>query len=94
MQKGQALALNDLTKKSVYRVLLDKDPQPSEVSENYIVSNQYKNTLLYRYDKLNASSIRKCAIKTRGSHGPSGLDSNEWRRILSNFGQSSTDLEP
>ena len=31
-------------------------------------------------------------MKTRGSHGPSGLDANEWRRILSNFGQSSVDL--
>ena len=72
-QRGQVLALNDLTKgKSVYQILLDKHPQPSEVSENYIVSNQYENTLPYHssiYGKPNASSIRKCAMKTRGGHG-------------------------
>ena len=31
-------------------------------------------------------------MKTRGSHGPSGLDSNERHRIRLNFGQSSADL--
>ena len=95
-QKGQVLALNDIIKgKSVFQISLDKQPQPSEVSENYTVSNQYENILPYHssiFDKLNAPSIRKCGMKTRGSHGPWGLDSNEWSRILSNFEQSSADL--
>ena len=42
-QDGQVLASNNLTKrKSAYQrlLLLDKHPQPSEVSETYTVSNQ------------------------------------------------------
>ena len=31
-------------------------------------------------------------MKTHGSHGPSGVDANEWRRWMSNFSQSSTSL--
>ena len=35
-QKGQVLALNDIRRgKSVYQILIDKHPQPSEVSEKY-----------------------------------------------------------
>ena len=41
-QNGQLFALNDITEgKSVYQILLDKHPKPFEVSENYVVSNQY-----------------------------------------------------
>ena len=31
-------------------------------------------------------------MKIHGSHGPSGVDANEWRRWKSNFNQSSTSL--
>ena len=31
-------------------------------------------------------------MKTHGSHGPSGLDANEWRKLLTFFKSSSTDL--
>ena len=31
-------------------------------------------------------------MKTHGSHGPSSVDANEWRRWMSNFSQSSTSL--
>ena len=33
--------------------------------------------------------VRKSAMKT---HGPSGFDSNEWRKLLTSFKSSSTDL--
>ena len=31
-------------------------------------------------------------MKTHGSAGPSGLDADDWRRLLSAFGQKSTNL--
>ena len=36
----------------------------------------------------------KCAIRTKGSHGPSGLDADFWSKILCNstFGNASDDL--
>ena len=36
--------------------------------------------------------VRKSAMKTHGSHGPSGLDANERQRLLTSFKSSSTDL--
>ena len=41
------------------------------------------------FDQINAQKIRKAAMTTHGSHGPSGLDGNEWRRILMHFDQQS-----
>ena len=31
-------------------------------------------------------------MRTHGLHGPSGLDANEWRRILTHFGQQSVKI--
>ena len=31
-------------------------------------------------------------MKTHGSHGPSGMNANEWRRILTHFGQQSVEI--
>ena len=38
--------------------------------------------------------MRKCAIRTKGSHGPSGLDADFWSKILCNstFRNASDDL--
>ena len=46
------------------------------------------------YDHINATLIRKCAIKTKGAAGPSGLDANFWRKIIGGnvFGAVSDDL--
>ena len=47
-----------------------------------------------RYENINSEEIRKAALKTKGGSGPSGLDAEGWRRILTSnsFGDSSTDL--
>ena len=31
-------------------------------------------------------------MRTHGLHGPSGLDANEWRPILTHFGQQSVEI--
>ena len=36
--------------------------------------------------------VRKHAMKTHSSAGPSGLDADDWLRLLSAFGQTSTNL--
>ena len=41
---------------------------------------------------MSAGTVRKAALATHGSHGTSGVDADDWRRWLSNFGQSSTNL--
>ena len=46
------------------------------------------------FDEVNADLVRKSAIRTKGSHGPSGLDADFWSKILCNsiFGNASDDL--
>ena len=44
------------------------------------------------FDKISDMLVRKRAMKTHGSAGPSGLDADGWRRLLSAFGQTSTNL--
>ena len=81
--------------KTVLEVLREKPPEPSKASLNYLVSNEHAKSLPYHqsiFEKTKASMVRKSAMKTHGIHGPSGLDANEWRRLLTSFKLSSTSL--
>ena len=46
------------------------------------------------FDGVNADLVRKCAIKLKGSDGPSGLDADFWSKILCNttFGNTLDDI--
>ena len=46
------------------------------------------------FDGINADLVRKCAIRTKGSHGSLGLDADSWSQILYNstFGNASDNL--
>ena len=84
------LSLDEIFKgKTVEQTLIEKHPPSKPIDENYItpVSNE---TILFNqslFDQINGQHIKKAAMRTHGSHGPSGLDSNEWRRILTYVGQ-------
>ena len=95
-QKGLVLSLSDkIDNKTVNQILREKHPEPADMKVNYLVENPFEQTLPFHpsiFDQLNARTIRNAAMKTQGSHGPSGLDANEWRRFLTLFGQSSVNL--
>ncbi len=44
------------------------------------------------FDGITGDEIRKAALHTQGAAGPSGGDSEQWRRMCTSFGESSTDL--
>ena len=93
--KGGVLEPTDLIDgRPVLEGIHDKNPegQPLEPS---CIQSQHPRTLPYHpvvVDKLSARLVRKHALKTHGSAGPSGLVANDWRRLLSAFGQTSTNL--
>ena len=93
--KGGVLAPTDLIDgRPVLEILRDKHPegQPLEPS---CIQSEHPRTLPYHpavFDKISARLVRKHAMKTHGSAGPSGLDADDWRRLLSAFGQTSTNL--
>ena len=83
-------SLDEIVKgKTVEQTLIEKNPPSKPIDENYItpVSNE---TILFHpsmFHQINGQHINKAAMRTHGSHGPSGLDANDWRRILTQFGQ-------
>ena len=44
------------------------------------------------FDQINDQHIKKAVMRRHGSHGQSGLDANEWRRVLIQFGQQSIEI--
>ena len=68
--------------KSVLDILKEKHPAAENLNSSYVINQSEFQTLAYHpaiFEKINASEIRRAAMKTHGSHGPSELDSNEWR---------------
>ena len=47
-----------------------------------------------KYESANPDAVHKAALKTRGDSGPSGMDADGWKRILTSkqFAESFADL--
>ena len=80
-QKGNVLSPQEkVGKKTVMQILQEKYPKLMTSLDSY-VTNESDHTLEHQYsyfDKINASTVRKTAILSQGSHGPSGVDANDW----------------
>ena len=86
------LSFDEIVKdKTVEHTLIEKHPPSKPIDENYItpVSNETIPFHPSIFDQINGEDIKKAAMRT---HGPSGLDANEWRRILTHFGQQSVEI--
>ena len=89
------LSLDEIVKgKTVEHTLIEKNPPSKPIDENYItpVPNETNPFHPSIFDQINGQHIKKAATRTHGSHGPSGLDANEWRRFLTHFGQQSVEI--
>ena len=76
------------------QTLIEKHPPSKPIDGNYItpVSNETIPSDPSTFDQINGQHIKKAAMRTRGSHGPTGLNANEWRRIITQFGQQSVEI--
>ena len=89
------LSLDEIVKgKTVEQTLIEIHPPSKPIDENCItpVSNETISFHPSIFDQINGQQIKKAAMRTHGLHGPSGLDENEWRRILTHFGQQSVEI--
>ena len=93
--KDGVLAPTDLIDgRPVLEILRDKHPE-GQLAESNCIQSQHPRTLPYHpavSDKISARLVRRHAMKTHGSAGPSGLDADDWRRLLCAFGQTTTNL--
>jgi len=98
VQSGNTGGVLDLKEKvgakSVLEILQEKHPEAKPLQPDLTI-HQWKSARKFHpviFDSLDGESILKASLKTRGSAGPSGLDSDDWRRLLTGFGQKSDDL--
>ena len=93
-EKGGLLHLNDeVYGKSVKSILKDKHPEGQLASQDVLLpSVDSSQSFSVIFDSLDASVIRRAALNTKGSAGPSGLVAYAWRRLCSSFGKKSDDL--
>ena len=76
------------------KLLRQKHPDAKPSSDTMMLHGPFSHVNEIILDGVNADLVKKCAIRTKGSHGTSGLDANFWSKILCNstFGNASDDL--
>ena len=89
MQNG-ILLLNQKTANQ----LKQKHPQVKEAVLDVLLTDTPEQVHPIKFDAIDADLVKRAAVRTRGGAGPSGMNADEWRRILiiKQFGTSSTDL--
>ena len=68
----------------VIRTLRQKHPDAKPSIDTMMLHGPFNHVNEIIFDGINADLVRKCAIRTKGSHGPSGLDGDFWSKILCN----------
>ena len=93
LEEAESGGILPLTTKTLEELQL-KHPKATPSNESVVVKGEVSFVDPAMFNNIDESSISKAALKTKGSAGPSGLDSDVWRRILvsKNFGNCSKDL--
>jgi len=89
-QGGGILPLSD----DVMEQLKEKHPEPQGVQLGSLLFGPIEDVPDTLYYEINGDMVRDAALRTKGSGGPSGVDSNGFRRILTckSFKRSGTEL--
>ena len=79
---------------SVHDILLKKHPPKQPLKEETIVN---RNTPVIEphpiiFEQIDGELVRSTALKLDGAAGPSGLDTDAWKRLLTSFKSASTEL--
>ena len=71
---------NDLTSQTVKDVLKDKHPMAHAISPEALIHGEPLKTNQIIFDAIDASVKRLCALSTKCTAGPSGLNVSAWQR--------------
>ena len=84
------LPLNDTT----LNQLRQKHPDAKEVSRDILLEGEIPEVHPVIFEMIDEEMVKQAAIKTKGGSGPSGMDTDGWRRILASnhYGTVSSDL--
>ena len=94
-ETGGVLSLSERIDGETVEAILQRKHPKGQPANDDLIAPKDEQTLPYHsaiFDQINSARIRKAAMKTHGSHGPSGQDADEWRRLLTHFNQPSVEL--
>ena len=85
---------SDPGSQTVLDILKSKHPNAQPVSPDTILRDGLEAPQVHSviFDRIDASSIRSAALKTKGAAGPSGLNAHCWRRLCTSFKSASHEL--
>lgn len=93
---GGILGLDDVVEGSHGRtareLLRDKHPMQKFPSYSALLQGPVNDVPSVIFDQIDGCAIKQAALRTQGSGGPSGMDSNAWRRLCCSFGKQSDEL--
>ena len=100
--KGSVLRASDpIGDLIVLDVLREKHPQARPVTQEALIANPSVDSTdpsvpalphPIIFEQITAKTIKNAALHTKGSAGPSGLDSRQWKRPCTSFKTASADL--
>ena len=71
-----------MTDKETLELLIQKHPEPRKPSPDILIQGPTRPIHPVAYDGMDESVIIKSSILIKGGSGPSGLDADGWRIIL------------
>ena len=88
--QNRVLPLNGKT----LELLRQKHPKASPATESVLLTDDIENVDPIKLENITKESVRKAALKTKGSCSPSAMNAERWGRMLTSkqFGNSSSHL--
>ena len=78
----------------ILKILKQEHPEANEPPQEILLQGPVRPVHPIVYEDMDESLILKAAMLTKGGSGPSGLDTDGWRKIVTSrsFGTASSDL--
>ena len=70
-----------LTGKTLNQLKL-KHPEGKQASQEILLTDTPETIHPIKFESIDVEKIQKAAVKTQGGSGPSGMDADGWKQIL------------
>ena len=90
LQLDEVITLKDGETMSVKDLLVEKHPSKHSASAVTLIGGECPQVNTIRFEGFTPALLQQVAKECRGSTGPSGLDSDAWRRLCSSCKGAST----
>ena len=92
LSAGDVVDFDGPDTKTVLDVLKEKHPAPGDITQEVLHGTSEKPFHPVIFEAIDSEVVRRAALHTEGSAGPSGIDAAGWRRMCTAFRKASDDL--